>query len=278
MSDELLAAIRAASRPKGDDGALFLSLDDTRRMADENGLRALEVEVAALEGGIVPVRYARNIGTVAMEGQIRLLRSCMGICGLGGLGGFIVEMLARVGVGKLILVDGDVFGEDNLNRQLLCTESTLGRAKAVVAAERVLEINPSLEVTAHHRFVGPADVTEVFGGADLVIDALDNVTSRLALEEGCAQLAIPLVHGAIAGNSGQVMTIFPGDPGLRALYSDSGDRGVEALEGNPPTTPALIASLQAQEAVKVVCGGELLRHGFLLLDTAANLYQFIPLR
>jgi molybdopterin-synthase adenylyltransferase len=278
MSDDLFDAIKSASRPSGDGGAPLLGLEDTRRLASETGLRLLEVELAALEGGIVPARYTRNIGTIAMEGQIRLLRSCMGICGLGGLGGYVAELLARFGVGRLILVDGDVFEEDNLNRQLLCAESSLGRTKVEVAAERVAAVNSSLEVTAYHRFVGLADIVEVFGGADLVIDALDNVSSRLALEEGCAQLGIPLVHGAIAGNSGQVMTIFPGDPGLRALYSDSEDRGVEMLEGNPPTTPSLVASLQAQEAVKIVCGGELLRHGFLLLDTAANLYQFIPLR
>ena len=278
MSDDLFEAIKVASRSPGDGGAFLLSLVDTRRLASETGLRPLEVEMAALEGGVVPVRYTRNIGTIGIEGQLKLLRSCIGICGLGGLGGYVTEALARFGVGRLILVDGDTFEEDNLNRQLLSTESGLGRAKVDAAAERVAEVNSSLEVTAYHRFVGSTDIPEVFRGADLVIDALDNVSSRLALEEGCARLGIPLVHGAIAGNSGQVMTIFPGDPGLRTLYSDSEDRGVEMLEGNPPTTPALVASLQAQEAVKIVCGGELLRHGFLLLDTSTNLYQFIPLR
>lgn len=278
MSEDLIAAIRAASQSTEDDGAMLLSLSDTRRLASELGVRPLEVEMAALEGGMIPRRYARNIGTIGVEGQLKLLRSCMGVCGLGGLGGHIAELLARFGVGRLILVDGDAFGEDNLNRQLLCTESGLGRAKAEAAAERVGEVNSSLEVTAYHRFVGPADIPEVFSGADLVIDALDNVSSRLALEEGCARLGIPLVHGAIAGDSGQVMTILPGDPGLRKLYSDSEEQGVETLEGNPPTTPALVASLQVQEAVKVVCGGDLLRHGFLLIDIAANLYQFIPLR
>jgi len=278
MSDDLFDAIKAAAQSAGDGGASFLCLEDTQRLAAEMGLRPLEVELAALQGAIVPARYLRNIGTIGIEGQLRLLRSCMGICGLGGLGGYIAESLARYGVGRLILVDGDVFEEDNLNRQLLCTESGLGRAKVQVAAERVAEVNSSLEVNAHHRFVGPADIPEVFGGADLVIDALDNISSRLALERGCAQLGIPLVHGAIAGNSGQVMTIFPGDPGLQTIYSGIEDRGVEMLEGNPPTTPALVASLQAQEAVKIVCGGELLRHGFLLVDTASNLYQFIPLR
>jgi len=110
------------------------------------------------------------------------------------------------------------------------------------------------------------------------MDALDTVSSRLALERGCAQLGIPMVHGAIAGDSGQVMTIFPGDPGLRAIYTSGDDRGAETVVGNPPTTPALVAALQVNEAVKVLCGGEVLRNGFLLVDTATNLYQFIPLK
>lgn len=278
MRDDLATAIKAASTPAPAGEARLISLDAVRRLASERRLSPLEVERAALENGIVPARYRLNLGTIGMDGQLKLLHSTVGVCGLGGLGGCVVESLARFGVGHLILVDGDVFEESNLNRQLLCTEASPGLVKAEEAAARVAAVNSSIEVTPHHRFVGPADIVEVFQGADVVVDALDSVPSRLALEDGCAQLGIPLVHGAIAGNSGQVMTIFPGDPGLKAIYAGGGEHGVETLEGNPPTTPALVASLQAQEAVKVICGGEALRHGFLLLDTAANLYQFVPLR
>ena len=278
MRDDLSAAIRAVSKPDADGVEPSIGLVAARRLAAELGLSVLEVEAASLECGVVPCRYTRNIGTIGMEGQLRLLRSCMGVCGLGGLGGLIVESLARFGVGKLILVDGDVFEENNLNRQILCSEADIGRPKAEAAADRVAAVNSSLSVTAHHRFVGMRDIPEVFAGADLVIDALDNVSSRLELEEGCARLGIPLVHGAIAGDSGQVMTIYPGDPGLKVLYAGGEDRGVEVMVGNPPTTPALVASLQAREAVKIICGGDLLRHGFLLVDTSTNLYQFIPIK
>jgi len=278
MHKDIAAVIRKLSAPAGDGEVPRIGLDAVRRLAGETGLSPLEVERAALESGVVPARYQLNLGTIGMDGQLKLLRSRVGVCGLGGLGGHVAEALARFGIGHLILVDGDVFEENNLNRQLLCTESALGRPKADAAAERVAAVNSSLEVTVHHRFVGPTDIPEVFQGADLVIDALDNVTSRLALERGCAKLNIPLVHGAIAGNSGQVMTVFPGDAGLAAIYGGGEDRGVEIIEGNPPPTPALVASLQVSEAVKAICGGELLRHGFLLLDTAANLYQFIPLK
>jgi len=277
MQERLADAIRKTAAGRGGETP-SIGLEPTRRLASDMGVTTLEVEVTALQCGVVPDRYDRNIGTIGVEGQLKLLRSCIGVCGLGGLGGLVVELLARFGVGRLILVDGDVFEENNLNRQILCSEADLGRPKAELAAERVAAVNSSLAVTVHHRFVGLNDIPEVFSGSDLVIDALDNVSSRLALEDGCARLGIPLVHGAIAGNSGQIMTIFPGDLGLKAFYTTGEERGVEILEGNPPTTPALVASLQVQEAVKVICGGELLRHGFLLVDTATNLYQFIPLR
>lgn len=278
MQESLNAAIGSEAKPGVDGEAPSIAFEATRRIASAMDLPPLQVEIAALENGVVPTRYTRNIGTIGVEGQLELLRSCIGVCGLGGLGGYIAVSLARFGVGRLILVDGDVFEEDNLNRQELCHETDLSRPKAEVAFERVTAINSALDVIACRRFVAAGDIPEVFSGADLVIDALDSVSSRLALQEGCAQLGIPMVHGAIAGDSGQVMTIFPGDPGLHAIYTSGDDRGVETVLGNPPTTPALVASLQVNEAIKVICGGEPLRNGFLLVDIAANLYQFIPLQ
>lgn len=277
MRDELIDSIRAMARETGEGQPPSISLADVRLQAERHGVPPLEVEIAALEAGVVPARYLRNIGTLGIAGQLKLLRSCAGVLGLGGLGGYAALFLARFGTGRLIIADGDVFGEDNLNRQNLCSEADLGRPKAERAKELIAAVNSSLQVTAHHRFLGAGEVEEVFAGADVVVDALDNVSSRLALQEGCRSLGVPMVHGAIAGDSGQVMTIYPGDPGLESLYQVGEDRGVEMVEGNPPTTPALVAAIQAREAVKVICGGETLRHGFLLIDTASNLFQFIPL-
>lgn len=255
-----------------------LQLQRTRELAARFRLPSLQIEMRALELGIVPARYQRNIGTLGMEGQLRLLRSCVGVCGLGGLGGCVSELLARYGVGRLVLADGDVFEENNLNRQVLCRECDIGRPKALRARERIAEINPDLEVSCHQCFVTPDNFREVFGEAMVVVDALDTVSSRLVLQEGCERLGIPLVHGAIGGNTGHVMTIYPGDPGLRSLYVSEEDHGVELLEGTPTATPALVASLQAQEVVKVLCGGETIRNGFLFVDTSCNLIQFITLR
>ncbi len=276
MERKLREELAAAATTEGD--IRVLPLQRTRELASRFRLTALQVEVEALESGVVPARYQGNIGTLGMEGQLLLLRSCVGVCGLGGLGGYVTELLARYGVGRLVLADDDVFEENNLNRQLFSRECDLGRPKALRARERVAEINPDLEVVAHQRFVTADNFPEIFGEARVVVDALDTVSSRLALQEGCARLGIPLVHGAIAGTAGQVMTVYPGDAGLLSLYPPGEDRGVELVEGTPPATPALVASLQAQEVVKVICGGETIRNGFLFLDTSCNLFQFIPLR
>ncbi len=264
---------RAVDRGEG-----LLSIDGVslRDIAQRHGISLREAEIAALERGVVPVRYLRNVGVLGMEGQWRLLRSCVGVCGLGGLGGFAVELLARLGIGHLILADGDVFAEHNLNRQLLCTQENLGVHKVEASARRINEVNPAVEVTIHRFFFQGQE--GFFRGAEVVVDALDQIPSRLALQDHCAELGIPMVHGAIAGLTGQVMTVFPGDLGLAALYPPGVERGMEQETGNPSFTPALVASLQVAEVVKVLCGlGDPIRNGFLFLDLEEGRFEFIPL-
>lgn len=260
-------------------GKGFPVIDGSRleEISRAHGVSLREAEIAALENGVVPTRYLYNIGILGLEGQIRLLRSHVGICGLGGLGGFVVELLARLGVGRLTLVDGDRFTEHNLNRQLLSTQGNMGIPKVEAAAIRIREINASVEVKTHQIYL-TREEGEVFKGTDLVVDALDNVPSRLALQELCAALGIPMVHGAIAGFTGQVMTVFPGDPGLALLYPPDTERGIELEVGNPAFTPALVASLQAAEVVKILCGtGQPIRDGFLFVDLSENRIEFVPL-
>ena len=114
-------------------GISVITLGKVDALAGQFGLTRREAEIALLELGVLPRRYLRNYGTVGLGGQLILLRSSVAVIGLGGLGGYIVEGLARVGVGRLILVDGDVFCDHNLNRQLFSSEENLGQAKASVA-------------------------------------------------------------------------------------------------------------------------------------------------
>ncbi len=245
--------------PAGDDYA-SLSLSASIEIAREHGVSRQAVEIAALEADIIPERYQRSIGTVGIKGQIRLLNSTVGITGAGGLGGFALELLARMGVGRLIIVDDDVFSDSNLNRQLVSLEKNLERSKADAAAERISEINGALEVKAFQMRGDASNLTEVFADCDLVLDCLDNLSSRYALEKACGKLGVCMVHGAIAGFLGQMAVIRPDNPVLKYIYGPAYDgkaeKGAEMHLGNPATTPAMLASWQVSEVVKILAGIE----------------------
>jgi len=254
-------------------GCRVLSFEHTTLLSREFGLARRETEIVILEQGVLPQRYLRNYGTLGIEGQLALARAHVAVIGLGGLGGYVVEGLARLGVGTLTLVDGDVFCDHNLNRQLLSSEALLGEPKANAAAERVRQINGAIEVIAHAVFASQENLDELLKGTDVVIDALDRLPIRLTLQETAARLNLPMVHGAIAGTMGQVMTILPGDPGLRALYGEGPmpEHGAEAELGTPAPSPMMVAAWQVHETVKLLTGkGELLRGRMLLMDAYSN--------
>ena len=236
------------------------------------GVGRAYIEQSALEADIIPARYLRNIGTIGLKGQLALLKSTVAVIGCGGLGGLIVDLLARMGVGTLILVDDDVFEDSNLNRQILCTEADLGRPKIAVAYERVLAVNPAVDVRCFQQRLGVNNARTMLQGADVVVDALDNLTSRFELEQAARGLDIPFVHGAIAGCLGQAITIFPRDPGLREIYGEPGtvQQGIEARTGTLPATAAMVASAQVQEVVKILAGvGRPLQGRLWHINTAA---------
>lgn len=221
-------------------------------------------------------RYARNGKTVTTEEHKLLMTKKILVAGCGGLGGYIIEMLARVGVGKLTTVDPDLFDETNLNRQLLCEELLLGTFKASAAAERVECVNSEVDVYPVHDKVHKDNAIELLKGHDLVIDAMDNIKGRFVLQEACAQLSIPLVHGAISGWYGQVATIFPGDSFFDRIYPDKEKTVIDTSMGNPSFSPAIIAGYEVAEAIKVLTGkGESIRNKMLFIDLLTNQQQLI---
>lgn len=248
-----------------------ISSPDLREVALSLGLSRREAEVAALRERILPARYVRNLGTVGWDGQVALLQSTVGVVGAGGLGGWIIEGLARMGVGRLIIIDSDAFEENNLNRQALCREDNLGQPKVEAAEQRVSEINAAVEVVAHQVRVSTVEMMVHFlRGSSVLVDALDALPTRLALQRAAQQLSVPLVHGAIAGYVGQVMTVFPNDPGLLGLYGEGPvpEHGIEVQWGNPAATPMMVAAWQIQEVVKLLTGrGQPLRHRMLFMDS-----------
>ena len=258
-----------------------ISLKQIKEMARKFQTKSREVEILALKSNIIPERYHRNLGVVSSSEQVKLLQSKVAIIGAGGLGGTALELLARMGIGKLIIADKDIIGDSNLNRQILSKETNLGQSKTKVAVKRVKEINSSIKIVGHSVFINSDNVEKIIEGADVVVDALDNLPSRFVLQKACRDLKIPLVHGAIAGFNGQLTTIFPQDKGLELIYGSDRDlpeHGSEAELGAPTITPALIASLEAQEVIKILLKrGKLFRNKLLYLDIEDGTIEILNL-
>ena len=208
-----------------------------------------EVEATALKHGLTPLRYKRNQKTISIEEQYTLFQSTVLIIGCGGLGGFVSEILTRIGVGNLILCDGDVFEEHNMNRQNFSSPKTLGRFKAEVLKEKLEEINPALHVKSITTFFDPITDSDLLSQADVVVDALDNPDLKCLLANLCQKEKKPFVHGAIAGYYSQFST----SASLDTLYVQKGD-GVEKRSGNPSFTVCFAASIQSVEVVKLLLG------------------------
>jgi len=221
-------------------------------------------------------RYVRNIKTLSVEenNSLRAMKVC--VVGCGGLGGYVIEMLGRIGIGHITAVDGDVFDETNLNRQLLSETNLIGISKSKVAFDRMQRVNPEIELTPVNAYLDSKNGEDILKGHDLVVDALDNVPSKILLKDICCKLKMPLVHGAIGGWYGQVTSIFPGDNTLDMLYKDVESAGIEKELGNPPFTPALIASIQVSEAIKILIKrGDVLRNRVLYVDLLSMEFNII---
>lgn len=223
-------------------------------------------------------RYERNISALSESETQDLANKHVCVIGCGGLGGYIIEMMARTGVGHITAVDPDVFCESNLNRQLFSNEKNLGKSKAEAARLRVAEINSSVEINALDIFLDDNNTTEILRGCDVAVDALDNIPSRVILQKHCRELGIPLVHGAIGGWCAQVMTILPKDVGLDNLFCGTEDSSRESDLGNLAFIAAATASLQCAEIIKLLVGrGEPLSKKILTLDFLNNEYNIIEI-
>ena len=280
LSDRLPRAAVERRRP---DGTPYRSLStaDVETLAAESGVGHRRVEQAALALGIIPERYARNMTSLDIADQQRLLDCTVCVVGVGGLGGHVAEILARMGVGGLRLVDNDRFEDSNLNRQRFADNESLGVHKTLTARQRIAAINPAVDAEALCATLTLENGPEVLGGADIAVDCLDSLPARLALQEACRRRKIPMVSAAVAGMSGQLTVFFPEDQGLAALYGDldeAPERGAETTLGNLPFAVTLLASLECSEAVKVMLGKpSALRGRLLVFDLAEPIFEVIDL-
>ncbi|WP_195238242.1 HesA/MoeB/ThiF family protein [Romboutsia sp. 1001285H_161024_C4] len=221
-------------------------------------------------------RYERNIGTLTKVENDKLKNFKICIVGCGGLGGYVIEMLSRIGIGYLKLVDEDSFDISNLNRQILCNENNIGKNKAIEAKERIKLINNNVNIDIVSEHLDSNNCEKIINNCHVVIDALDNISTRFILQRYCEALNIPLIHGAISGWYGQVSTIYPGDNNLDYIYKYK--KETDNKLSNPSFTLGLVASIQVSEAIKVLLNkGEILRNKVLFIDLLYGEYNIIEI-
>ena len=175
------------------------------------------------------------LGEQAME---RLGRARVALFGVGGVGGYALEALARSGIGQLDLIDNDCFSRSNLNRQILATQSTVGRSKVEVAKERVLQINPQAIVRTYPIFYTPETADQLdFTGFSYVIDAIDTVSGKLSLIERAVKANVPVISCMGTGNKldpsrFQVCDLSKTsmDPLARVMRRELGKRGIKHIK------------------------------------------------
>ncbi len=245
-------------------------------LAQDLRITRREVQIAALLKGVMPLRYLRNQGSLRVEDQLTLLGSHVAMVGLGGLGGHVLELLARTGVGRIRAADMDIFEEHNLNRQFLATGATLGMPKAEAALLRAREINPAASVETTREFLTDKTMRTFLTGARLAMDCLGGLASRLALQRAASEAGVPLVTGALAGLTGYVAVVEPGKPGPAEFLGQG--RSDEETLGTPAQSVALVATLMAAEAVRLLTGKPSpLVGGMLLIDLGEMRFERVSL-
>jgi molybdopterin-synthase adenylyltransferase len=231
-------------------------------------------------------RYSRQIlfEGIGEEGQRRLRGASALVVGCGALGSAQIEMLARAGVGHLVVVDRDFVEESNLQRQTMFTEADARERvpKAVAAARRVAEINSDVRCEAEVADVSRANVERLVAGSDIVLDGTDNFATRFLLNDACVKHGVAWVYGAAVGSYGVTMTVRPRTtPCLRCVFPET------PAAGSAPTCDtagvimpiiSVVAAVQVSEALKLVAGrAESLHRSLMQFDVWRNEWRRVRL-
>lgn len=227
-------------------------------------------------------RYQRTmaIDGFGEEAQGRLKAATVCCIGAGGLGGPVLQYLAASGVGRLIVVDDDVVEERNLQRQTLYGNATLGAPKADSAAARLADLNPLVEVIPVPLRVTQETAEEILGDCDVVVDAVDNLPTRLVVARTCQRLDLPLVFGAVQAVNGQVTVLWERHGlALSDLFpSPPQDCPTAAEVGVLGPMTGWVGSVMATEVVKLITGtGEPLLGRVMYIDTLGARVAELPL-
>ena len=204
-------------------------------------------------------RFSRQVmlEEIGYQGQLKLKNAKICVVGVGGLGNPITSRLAAMGVGTLRIVDRDVIELSNLHRQTMFDESDVGQVKVEVAAKKLQKLNPDCKIEALAISVNDYTALEVVEGFNVVIDALDSVNARYALNKACVKFGIPFVTGAAVGVSGQTFTILPKESACYyCMFPELNEDTMPtcSIEGVHPSILSIVGGIEVSETVKIITG------------------------
>ena len=204
-------------------------------------------------------RFSRQVmlEEIGYGGQLKLKNAKFCVIGVGGLGNPITTRLVAMGIGQLRIVDRDVIELSNLHRQTMYDESDVGQVKVEVAAKKLQKLNPECKIESFAISVNDYNAEEVIDGCDVVIDALDSVNARYALNKACVKKDIPFVTGAAVGVSGQAFTVIPKQSACYyCMFPDLNEDTMPtcSIEGVHPSILSLVGGIEVAEAVKIILG------------------------
>src|SRR5215208_188590 len=246
----------------------------TRSLADGDSIHILP----AVAGGAEITRedmqrYSRQImlEEIGFTGMENIRNAHISVIGVGGIGNPVVTQLTAMGIGKLKIVDRDVIEISNLHRQHLYTDDDIGKVKVEAALERLRKLNPQVEIEAVPTSVTTYTAENLVKGSDIVIDALDSIEARYALNDACIKQNIPFIYAGALGMLGSVCTILPNKTAcLRCIFPELEEDEMPtcSTEGVHPSILYLVSGIQVSEAVKLITGQQ---------PTLANTLLYIDL-
>ena len=205
-------------------------------------------------------RYSRQIllKEIGARGTNRLQKSTVGIVGIGGLGCIVAQMLAEVGVGKIVIIDADFVDLSNLSRQVLHFSEDLGKSKVQSAKEKIYKINPEIKVVAYAQFLTKQNICELLSGSDYIIECSDNIQTKFLVNDFCVVSGIPFTIAGAVQFYGQIISVLPKKSVCyRCLFRDSDyyqDEATCSAVGVLATVPNFAGILEANECIKYLIG------------------------
>jgi len=225
-----------------------------REVANNSGITPFETELKFLRNGVVPLKYLKTVQAIGLEKMIQLRLSKVAVLGCGGVGGFLCETLTRMGIGSILAIDGDIYDETNLNRQLYSYEDNIGKPKSKVTWEMLCRINSISKISYFDQKLSVDNFLECIGDSSVVVDAIDRLDDRLSFSHICGNHGIPYFFGNIGSSDFRV--------GIQSQQSNLVERIfkntniTDPAEGCPVITAGLCGIALAGEVIKYLLGIE----------------------